>query len=528
MDGLRKQSDRPTPASVYPPAPLQPVDPAPREYIPLASPNRPRKKHSFGKIIFGILGTLALIAVIAFLFVVFKGIHIGNGIQIENRSSSFLSQIRSIAGSVISDTRTPLRGEQDGRINILLLGRAGAHYAGRELTDTIMIASIDTERRKVALLSLPRDLYAPIPGTDLYTKINSLYQYGLKDQKAGEIIKASVEEITGQKIHYFATLDFDGFEKVVDALHGISVDVVRDFHDERYPGKNYSYETFDIKKGWQTLDGATALKYVRERHNDPEGDFGRAKRQQQVIQAIKDKSFSLGTYLDILAISNLLDALGESVKTNMGLDDMKSLLSLIRTLDTKNISTAVIDAWKPNSLLRISHVQVGPTAAFILVPRTGTWNEIRDVAEHVFDLSAIRERQAHIADEQPTLTILYASSDTAAAKKLSGVIESDLPFSDISLSSLGTLENRPEQSIIVDRSGGKKPFAIDELMKRFSLERKTSLPLGISTPKQADFLIVLGSDMSTTLDFDENATETSQPEDDSFSEPLAPQPKKKR
>jgi LCP family protein required for cell wall assembly len=463
----------------------------------------------------------------AALFVIGKGLRTGNGIQIENHAG-WLSQIRTLTGSVIRDERTALRGEDDGRINILLLGRAGTRYPGRELTDTVMLMSIDTEEKRVALLSLPRDLYAPIPDTDLYTKLNSLYQYGLSNDGNASVVRASVEEITGQEIQYFATLDFDGFEKAIDAIGGISVDVVRDFHDERYPGKNYSYETFDIKKGWQTLDGATALKYVRERHNDPEGDFGRAKRQQQVLQAVRDKTFSAGTFLNAFAISDLLDALGESVRTDMSLDEMKSFLELSRTIDTKNISTAVIDAWKKDSLLRVSHVQVGPVAAFILVPRVGDWSEIRDVAAHVFDLGAIRERQARIGSEQPTLSVLYASDDVALARKLSGIIDSDLPFEDISLSKANSLENHAGRSIIVDRSGGKKPYSLDELMKRFGLGLSTSLPAGIVPPSGSDFIIVIGADMADRLDFDENASAENLSTDDSaFPEMLPPQKKKR-
>lgn len=526
MDGLRKQTPRETPVPSYPPAPLQPALEAPEQAPMTAAPTRHPKRRS-GRILL-VLSGIALLGIAAtFLFILGKGLRTGSGIQIENRAG-LLSQIRSIAGSIIHDDRPALRGEDSGRINILLLGRAGARYPGRELTDTVMLMSIDTEKKRVALLSLPRDLYAPIPGTDLYTKLNSLYQYGQSNGNGASAIRDSVEEMTGQTVHYFATLDFDGFEKAIDAMGGISVDVVRDFHDERYPGKNYSYETFDIKKGWQTLDGATALKYVRERHNDPEGDFGRAKRQQQVLQAVRDKAFSTGTMLNAFAISGLLDALGESVRTDMSLDEMKSFIELSRTIDTKNISTAVIDAWKKDSLLRVSHVQVGPVAAFILVPRIGGWSEIKDVAEHVFDLGAIRERHARIAEEQPTLAILYAPADRAVAQKLSDIIESDLSFKTITLSKSDALENRSGRSIIVDRSGGKKPYSLDELMKRFGTERATSLPGGASSQTKADFVIAIGPDMADKLDFDENASEAAEPEDTSFSEPLAPQPRKKK
>jgi hypothetical protein len=113
----------------------------------------------------------------------------------------------------------------------------------------------------------------------------------------------TVTEITGLPIHYFVILDFDGFEKIIDTVGGVRINAERDFLDTRYPGKNYGYETFQLSKGWHSLDGATALKYVRERHADPEGDFGRAKRQQETIRAVRDKVFSVPTFLNPVMIS---------------------------------------------------------------------------------------------------------------------------------------------------------------------------------------------------------------------------------
>ena len=463
-------------------------------------------------------------------FFLFKGFAIGRSIQVNNSSHvTFFSDMKRLATSFLDNEDYSLRGESTGRINILLLGRAGEHYPGKNLTDTVMVMSIDTVNKKVALLSLPRDLYAPIPETASYTKINALYQYGLSQDVGTDLIRASVEDITGQSIDYAFILDFDGFEKAIDALGGIQVDVLRDFYDTRYPGKNYSYETFEIKKGWQTLDGATALKYVRERHNDPEGDFGRARRQQQVIETIKDKAFSLETFLNVFAINALLDTLGESVKTDMTLEDMEGFIKLARTLDTENISSVVIDAWKKESLLRVSHVQVGPTAAFILIPRVGNWSEIRDVSENIFRLDTLQARRERIAEEAPTLTLLAAPEDMPAAKRMKRIIAEEMNFKTVTLAPLDSLENRPEQSIIVDNSGMEKLFSLDELLKKFSLKKESALPLGSSLAETSDFTVVIGEDLADTFAFDEeNAAALA--DDMSFSEPLPPQekPKKKK
>lgn len=456
-----------------------------------------------------------------------KGIAIGQHMQFDNSSKrSFLTELRALTSSFLGDDTVLLHGEKEGRINILLLGRAGEHYPGKNLTDTVMVMSIDTEHKRVALLSLPRDLYVPIGVGDYYTKLNSVYQYGLSNDTGVAPLEQTIETITGLPIHYFVTLDFDSFEKVVDTLGGISIDVPRDLTDTRYPGKNYSYETFHIEKGWQTLDGATTLKYVRERHADPEGDFGRAKRQQQVIQAIKNKAFSLGTLFNISTVNHLLDTLGDNVKTDMTIENMARFLELARTLDTKNVTTAVVDAWKPDSLLRVSHLQVGPVAAFILVPRVGNWSEVHDLAESIFSQDARERRKSQIHTEEATLTLISKASNRDTANKIASLIEDEIGFTKVTVATLPSLDKAPEESIMTKRESLNKPYSEDELLKRFSLTKTTLLPGNILSGPDSDFTILLGSDLVDTFSLTNTPIDTTL-EDSTFSEPLPPQPRKK-
>lgn len=483
--------------------------------------NHKKRERSWKKFFVRVCIIVLVLIFSIFSFFLYKSVSIGRDIQLENTPrASFLSDMKQFASALIKTDQTPLLGEKEGRINILLLGRAGEHYPGQNLTDTIIVMSIDTTNKKVSLLSLPRDLYVKIPDTSLYTKINSLYQYGLSNNEGSLPLRTAVESITGQKIHYFFDLDFDGFEKVIDALHGISVDVVRDFSDPRYPGKNYSYETFEIKKGWQTLDGATALKYVRERHNDPEGDFGRAKRQQQVIQAIKDKAFSLGTFFNIVTINNVLTALGENVRTDMPIDDMEKFLGLVKILDTKNVTTLVVDAWKKESLLRVSHIEAGPVSAFILVPRIGTWSEIRDMSDNIFHLDAIKARQDNIKKEKTSLILIALPKDSALAQKMKTYILEEMGLDTVSVILSDTLKNQPEKSIIIDKTDLQKPYSLDELIKKFSLTKEDSSI--ISSSYTSDFILTLGKDLTNTLSFDGNLS-GDVPEDTSFPEVLPPQ-----
>ena len=475
----------------------------------------------------GILLGISLLFIGTLGFLGYKAFSVSQKVRYESTSSSsVLSQIKDLAKGILPEKHTLLHGEENGRINILLLGRAGEHYPGRNLTDTIMVASIDTETKKVALLSLPRDLYVEIPNTHLYTKINALYQYGL-DNKTGVVpIEEAVETITGEKIHYFFVLDFDGFEKAIDTLGGVHVDVVKDFYDTRYPGKNYSYETFELKKGWQTLDGKTALKYVRERHDDPDGDFGRAKRQQQIIQAVKDKAFSVGTFLNPFVINGLLDTLGESIRTDIPPEDIQSFIELSKSLDTKNTTTVVIDAWKKESLLRVSHIMVGSTNAFILVPRTGNWSEVQDVSKNIFALDTIKRRREAIQKEAASLAILYRPQDFQSAKKISELAKEEFGIQEVSLTALETFENSQRESIIVDRSSLSKPFSLDELLKKLPLTRKETLQASLSPQEKSDFILFLGNDLAEELSFEESAVDPRTLDDNLPTEPFLPQPKR--
>lgn len=514
-------------------APIQPPMEPTRSRQPILNKNSKgaarKRRFPWKALLFvSLLGTLAWGGYFAW-----KLYHVSQSIQVSNKdqgAASAIEQLQSIAASFITATPTPLKGEKDGRINILLLGRAGEHHPGRDLTDTVMMMSIDTNTKKIALLSLPRDLYVKIPDSYSFTKINAVYQQGKAQDKGTELIEKTVEHITGQSIHYSFIIDFDGFEKVVSALGGINVEVMRDMYDPRYPGPNYSYETFEIKKGWQTLDGPTALKYVRERHNDPEGDFGRAKRQQQVIQAVKSKAFSIKTFVDVFSLNNLLNILGDSVKTTIASDEIPSFIALSRQVDTANINNVVVDAWKPESLLRVSHVMVGPTRMFTLVPRVGNYSEIQDIAENLFDLTNIKRRSDAIATENASITIINRSSNPRLANRVKKIIQESSGF-DKSLVETGNSDSLPgsdstefsqDGSFIIDKTSRQKPFSLDELLKKLpiTLHTDTSGDTQENTDISSDFVIVLGDNLDKDLDFEEDSIEDfKKSEDDNIAYP---------
>ncbi len=424
--------------------------------------------------------------------------------------STLAQNMRAIISPVIPMTAKPLKGEKEGRINILLMGAAGQNNPGRNLTDTIMMMSIDTKNKKVALLSLPRDLYVNVPDTKISTKINSLYQIGLKQDLGISPIKDTVEKITGLTINYYLVIDFDGFKKIIDDIGGINVISERDLYDTRYPGPNYSYETFSLSKGFHTLDGATALKYVRERHSDPEGDFGRAKRQQQVIQSVKGKLFSLETFFNVAALNNVLTTLGDNIKTDIALEDIAGLINLSKNVDTQNINNVVVDAWKPESLLKVSHVNIGNVAAFILVPRVGNYSEIQDVAKNIFDQTILQRRRDSIATENASIAIINQSGDNGLANKVSQLLTEKLHLKNVRISQGPA--NIAQQTTVRDNSNGLKIFTTDELIKKLpaTLASSTNIQTGgelAENNAKIDLVVTLGEDLLKAYNFETDSIE---------------------
>jgi LCP family protein required for cell wall assembly len=464
--------------------------------------NASKDKHVFSKR-FLTIAAVAIVAIIIALgsYFILKISFVGGEMNIENENFSVLDNVGSLISSLIPNHRKILRGEGDGRINVLLLGKAGKGKPGGNLTDTIMTMSIDTKNKKISLLSLPRDFYANIPETSYYTKINSIYQYGISNKDEIGPIKKTVEEITGNPIHYFMILDFDGFKKIIDDIGGVNVTVERDIYDASYPGPNYSYETFEIKKGTHLLNGETALKYVRERHDDPEGDFGRAKRQQQVMQSAKNKVFSLKTFLNPITLNNILNDLGDNVKTDVGLDEIEGFIDLSKKCDTQNITNIVVDAWKKDSILKVSHVFAKGVRAFVLVPRVGNYSEIQELSENIFDLNNIRRRKTEMEKENASVTIVNQSSYSNLAFEVKDILENQLGMKDIKIAYVknsGSLE----KTFVYDNTGGKKIFTLDEIIKKLGigLGKNNS---AIIEEQKSDLVLVLGNDLSNIGSFEE-------------------------
>jgi polyisoprenyl-teichoic acid--peptidoglycan teichoic acid transferase len=298
--------------------------------------------------------------------------------------------------------------ETNNRVNILFLGIGGGMHDGPLLTDTIIYASLDVKQQKVTLISIPRDLWVP----DLETtskKINGAYAYGEEKQKNGGLLLAKkvVEKILNQPVDYVLRVDFNGFIKAIDQVGGIDVNVENSFEDSEYPisGKEIDncgftgsefekratssavpeafpcrYEHISFEKGLVHMDGATALKFVRSRHaQGSEGsDFARARRQEIVIQAFKDKVFSLNTLLNPQKLTGLYDVFQNTVHTdiqNQEYDDFIKLAQKMKNAKTSNVIFSYSDYYSEKKEIFINPpMSIEYNNQWVLIPRLGNGN----------------------------------------------------------------------------------------------------------------------------------------------------------
>ena len=284
--------------------------------------------------------------------------------------------------SYTKSTPEPLKNP-DGVFNVLLLGYGGAGHSGGGLTDSIIIAHIDTNTKKYALISIPRDLW--VTGNRKINAEGSVNGF--------ESIGSTVQSVTGLFIDNFVSVDFANFSKIIDNLDGISVEVPTAFTDSFYPvpglenetcgitaeqiaefHSKYSgfelekqftcrYEKVSYAKGPADIDGAEALKFVRSRHGD--SDFGRSARQFAVLVGIKNKLISLKS---LNKLDSTIDLFSKMVRTNLTPGKIKSLITAFG--ETSNYTKTEIQITTENVLTEGK----SSDGQYILTPKAGNLN----------------------------------------------------------------------------------------------------------------------------------------------------------
>lgn len=337
--------------------------------------------------------------------------------------------------TLVSVTGGEVPSDNAGYTNILLIGQGDSSHDGKDLTDTIMVASIDpTKTQSVVVVSLPRDLYFLSTEKMGKGRINSLYRdykgylrgQGMETAEASKEamreVAAEIGRTLGIDVHGAIKVDFDGFVDAVDVLGGIDVTVPTDIVDTEYPDENYGYETFELAAGPQHLDGATALQYARSRHST--SDFSRSARQQQIIVAMAEKVKAEKLHRDVGAITELLQVMREHVETTLSIRELIALGGVADKIDRSRVVTMQLSDRNGlyNSVPEAGGFLYAPPrdlfgGASVLLPVSipeypVTWKQIQTLARLLFPMRSIYL-------SHPQISILNAGAKPGSARALS-------------------------------------------------------------------------------------------------------------
>lgn len=265
---------------------------------------------------------------------------------------------------------------------VLVMGvDSRAEIPGPPRTDLVLLVNIDRNAQSISMLSLPRDLYVTIPDYgkgEIRDRINSAYEHGEKYGVEGggaALAKRTIHRNLGIRVDRFVLVDFEGFERIVDAVGGIEIDVPAPLVDDHYPTNDYGVTTVIFEPGRQLMDGERALIYSRSRQST--SDFSRASRQQEVAVALRDRLSDRG--IRTLAPASILEyarIIHSSVTTDVTIDELILLARTVQGMEGESIHRAMIDPSLVDTFVTSSGQEV-------LVPR---WEAVGNLVETIFSV----------------------------------------------------------------------------------------------------------------------------------------------
>ncbi|MEK7473920.1 MAG: LCP family protein [Patescibacteria group bacterium] len=429
-------------------------------------PNHDRNAHRKTWLLVAVFSIAVTLVSAAGAAASYRSVQSGQGVMDEFVRLPVIGDIRSFVFGENSGEITVAGVKRDeNRMNILLLGIGGAGHDGSLLTDTIIFISIDLKEKRVGMISIPRDTAWRRPD-GIYEKINAVHAWE-EQANPGKGAVGTAEKFSEAfdvHIDHVIRIDFRGFTAFVDALGGIDINVERSFTDAEYPTPDDLWQTVSFKKGEQRMDGSRTLIYVRSRHgnNGEGGDFARAKRQQLVLMAIRERLLSLDTLTDPSKLANLYSAVTRHVQSDLSPWDAFRLAPMLEDFSRdKIVNRVLMDA--PDGEL----VATNLNGNFLLFPKGGDWSRIK----------------ALIADPLKTDADLAASvPDLANVEIKNGTLRNGLAFEVANALSLQgfTAENmgnaarrQYKRTMIFDLTGGKKSAELETL--RLALDADVSL-----------------------------------------------------
>ncbi len=289
------------------------------------------------------------------------------------------------------------------RVNVLVLGIDEREYEeGPWRTDTMLVLTLDPLSMTGGMLSIPRDLWVPIPGYE-EDRINKAHFFGqVYDHPGGgpALAVQAVEYNFGINIDYYVRVNFTAFEEVVDLLGGVDIYVEEAINDPLYPSSDpadpYGYDPLYVDAGWQHFDGKMALKYARTRHSDG-GDFDRAARQQKVLMAVFNKARQPDELLRLASKSpDMWRTLQGALETDLNLEQIIALGQLASEVNPDDIRYGVLD----EQYTRFVETPDGQQVLFLIR------ENMRELRDYIFttEIPASEEPPVAVSESPITLT----------------------------------------------------------------------------------------------------------------------------
>lgn len=420
-----------------------------------------------------------------------------------NRAFSGTAQTAAALQDDVDPNR--LKGEGDGRINVLLVGIGGQGHAGGDLTDTLILASIDPVNNTAALLSVPRDLWVTIPGKGSM-KINAAFALAKQsymrknnvkttDQQAvaaGFVaIDQAMERVLGVPIHYNVMVNFQAFKQAVDTVGGVTVNVPEDLYDPTMAWEN-GRNPYLARKGMQQFDGKQALNYVRSRETS--SDFARSQRQRAVMLALKDKAITVGVLANPAKLAGLMNAFGTNVQTDFSIGDASRMYNIFKRINNSKIASISLagttsttsGAAGTDSLVTTGNIN----GQSIVMPKAGLENYAA-IQEYVRG----QLKDGYIVKEKARVMVLNGTTQEGLAAEVTARLKS---YGYNVIKTGQAPSTGYTSTVLVDLKNGKKKYTKNYLEQRFNTTAVKTLPDTTIKPGTADFVVLLGGDETGT------------------------------
>jgi LCP family protein required for cell wall assembly len=422
--------------------------------------------------------------------------------QAVNLTNPLAEAERSVAPPVGSLPWKLSHGEQ---ANILLMGYGGAENDAPWLTDTMMVLTIDPANRRAMEVSVPRDLSVQIDAwpshKPMVQKINAAYAVGMDDGtypgkraeftgvkgRGGRLAEQTLSSITGVHFDGYVAVDFKAFRDLVDNLGGVQICLDQPLDDNQYPNYHNGYVKGGIhfKAGCQQVDGEKALQLARSRHAiqpDQASDFGRAKRQQLLLNAIRKKATSVNA---ITRAPGLMDALQKDFDTNLGIADLKSVYDWAGKLPDNAISRAAITPADFVDEYYLRRGTCGDISVYTLCPVDPSFQMMRTYfANLLVDPKVLKEAAP-----------VQVVNSSRSLEDMGDRVNASL--GPLGFKLVPPVRGRAtERSVVYDYSGGKYPMTAQWLSRYFNASVVTASPSAPQSPSPpaGGLAVVLGRD----------------------------------